>query len=236
MADLSFLNDTANTVGDAIDALLAARQKQRNYLGLSQVGIVNECPRKAWYIMKGYAGKPFEGRILRLFRSGDDIEFNMVTDLKDIGLNVWGAQKEVKATQDGESFVGHIDGMISGLENLSLGKKTCLLEVKSCNGKRFKELLKLGDYCKWGGAAYEGQVHIYSTLLKLSRIFVAVENKDTSERWFDRFPCNKDFAIETLQKAFDIKQMESEPERACPRADWYKAKFCNYSDACWRNS
>jgi len=233
MADLSFINENHQDIGTAIDELLAARQQQRGYMGLSQIGIVNECPRKAWCMMHGYIGEDFPGRILRLFRSGDDCEFNMVTDLKDIGLKVWGEQKEVRVDDNGKSFVGHIDGLISGLDAFGLGKKTCLLEIKSCNQKRFNELVKCGDYCTWGGAAYKAQVHIYATLLKLDRIFVAVENKNTSERFFQRFDRDLEHAVETMRKAFEVMNMEKPPTGSCPRRDWYKANFCSYRRECF---
>lgn len=227
------INNSHQDVGLAIDELLAARQKQRGYMGLSQIGIVNECPRKAWYMMHGYIGEDLPGRILRLFRSGDDVEFNMITDLKDIGLTVWGEQKEVRVDNNSRSFIGHIDGQIKGLDAFGIGKKTCLLEIKSCNDRRFKELLKLKDYCAWGGVAYKAQVHIYATLLKLDRIFVAVENKNTSERFFQRFPRDLEHAVETMRKAFEVIEMEDPPCRSCPNASWYKAKWCNFRRECF---
>jgi len=209
----------------------SARQKQRGYMGLSQVGIVNECTRKAWFIMNGKECEPFPGRILRLFRTGDDTELNIVTDLKDIGLTVHSEQKEVTATQNKLKLKGHIDGIVEGLGVFGFGDKPHLLEIKSCNDKRFKELKKTGDYCEWGGASYKAQVHIYATLLKIDRIFTVVENKNTSERHFSRFHRNRDFAIDTLRLAFDIMSMQTPPAPSFP-ANWYSCKWCGYRGVC----
>lgn len=235
MADIKgfveVLDITAQDIGTAIDELKAARQVHRGYMGLSQVGLVNECPRKAWFMMHGHKGKDFPGRILRLFRTGDNVEFDVVTDLKDVGLTVYGEQYYVEATRGGDKFTGHTDGFIKGLDFLALGKKTCLLEIKSCNDRRFKELKKSMDYCLWGGAAYEAQVHIYATLAKVDRILTVVENKDTSERIFLRFNRRRDFAIKTLNKAFDIMEMVQPPAPSFPPT-FYKCKWCDYAEMC----
>ncbi len=235
MSDLSFLADSTQDVGVAIDELLKARNKPRGYMGLSQAGLVNECQRKAWYMMNGYPAKEHEGRLLRLFRSGDDVETNMVLDLKDIGLTVHSCQKEVGANYGDDTLKGHIDGIIEGLDAFGLGKKPCLFECKSCNDKKFAELKKLGDYGRWN-MVYKAQVHIYALLLKLDRIFVAVENKNTSERYFQRFERDSDFALETLQKAFLVKKMQAPPPRCQDRPDFFSCKWCDYYNTCFGNN
>jgi CRISPR/Cas system-associated exonuclease Cas4 (RecB family) len=226
------MNQVSGLLNEAINTFHEFKDKPRNYMGLSQIGIVNICPRKAWYMMHGYQAEPFPGRILRLFRSGDDCETNMVLDLKSIGLRVHSEQKEVAATQDDIKFVGHIDGIVEGLEYIDVGKKPCLLEIKSCNDKRFKELVKLQSYCSWD-EVYAAQIMVYGTLLKLKCYLVGVENKNTSERYFERGYIDKKYAISLLQKAFEVYRSPDPPCRACPRQDYYIAKFCQYRGVCF---
>lgn len=227
------------TIGDLLNNRIdkkvqELRGQQRDYLGLSQVGIVYECPRKAYYAMNGYDSKPFEGRLLRLFRSGEDIETNIVADLNAAGFPVTDQQKEVVATQDEMTFTGHIDGIVHGLEKVNTGKAPCLLECKSAKASKFKELVRCDSYEKWN-ETYKSQAHVYAYLLGLDRILVCVENKDMSERYWERFALDKGYALTTLQVAFAIWENGLPLREVCPNPTYYKARFCDYKDECFGN-
>jgi len=228
---LNYVNDLLN---EHIDAKVQEdRGEQRGYMGLSQVGTMYTCPRKAWYTMHGYNGKPFPGRILRLFRTGEDIEFNVVTDLINAGFPVTDAQKAVIATQDEYSFTGHIDGIVHGLDQIDIGKKKCLFECKSANEKSFAKLQKLQSYEAWN-ETYKAQVHVYAFLLGLDRILVCVENKNTSQRYWERIHVDQEYAIKTLVLAFEIYR-NPRPERVCPNPAYYQAKFCDHCEQCFND-
>jgi hypothetical protein len=207
---------------------------KRNYLGLSQIGIVYECPRKAYFAMTGSPSKSFEGRMLRLFRSGDDIELNIIEDLRLAGFDVTDQQKEIEATQGDMTFTGHIDGIVHGLETVNISKAPHLLECKSSKDKKFKELLRLGSYEKWN-ETYKAQAHAYAYLLGLSRVLVCVENKDNSERYFERFKVDKGYALTTLQLAFAIWENGLPIREVCNNPTFYKARWCDYSGECFKD-
>ncbi len=205
-----------DTYNDLIDTHIAAEQTARGYMGLSQIGTVYDCPRKAWYIMHGFIGKPFDGRLLRLFRTGFNIEDDIVKDLRDAGCDIHSDQLTVTATQEDKCFNGHIDGILDGR----------LLEIKSTNQKGFNFVNKYG-YDAWKHT-YKAQIHIYATLLELDEIIVCVECKNTTERYWEIIPVDNDYAVETLRIAFDIYN-NPKPHGGC--ADW-QARFCDYRKIC----
>lgn len=234
MADLSFL-DQEGTVA-AIDRAYRQADKPRGYLGLSQAG--HECPRFLWYTHHGYVGQPAEGRVLRLFQLGNLVERQVIADLKKAGCKCYYSQREVKFSQDGLKLLGHIDGIVTGLTEAP--KKSHLLEIKSANKKKFDELVKLSSYEKWN-ETYYWQVQFYmlglseqaSMFKQVKRAVVIVYCKDDSRLYMERLCLDKEAAIERLQRVFEAISAREAPERACPRPDNYKAKFCDFWEQCW---
>jgi hypothetical protein len=196
----------------------------RRHLGLSEVG--HKCPRYLWYAHHGQESTPPPGRVLRLFGMGDMIESSAVYDLDLAGYTVTDRQAEVVVADAGITLMGHIDGVIRGIT-----KQPHLLEIKSSNDKRFKELVKLGSYEKWD-EKYRAQIHVYMVLKKLKRCLVWVENKNTSEIYTERIAVDKDYAVDVLYKAFTAISGDI-PPRICPTAAWFEAKMCKYSQECF---
>lgn len=227
MADLSFLQQQPGTL-DAVDLWYESQRKPRGYLGLSQAG--HACGRYLNFCHSGEIGKQPEGRILRLFQLGNDLEDRIVSDLRACGFLISGQQREVVFTQDGVTLRGHIDGIIEGL--IESPVTSHLLEIKSSSEKRFNELKKIGDYEKWS-PVYGFQVQAYMLGLKLKRAACFVYNKNTSEMLMFRVKLRREETIEKLERIFEAITSPILPPRKCPRADWYEAKFCDYREICF---
>lgn len=225
MSDLTFISESSSIA--AVDLYLESIAAPRLHLGLSEVG--HKCQRYKWYKHHGYVGKQPEGRILRLFRSGNNIEFDIVTDLMSAGFSVHSSQKEVRFTYQDSELLGHIDGIVEGL--LESPNTPHLLEIKSMSDKYFQKVKKVG-YENFD-QKYKGQVHEYMLGLNLKRAFVVCENKNTSERYAERIKINKEYAVTLLKDTFDAITRPEPPERACPRADWFEAKWCSYYGECF---
>ena len=153
-----------NSIVDMIEAKRAGENIPRQHLGLSEIG--HKCPRWLWYAHHNTPSKPIEGRIIRLFRTGNIIEDAIISDLESIGIEVTDRQREVEIVNGDIVLRGHIDGIVSGQ----------LLEIKSTNEKYFKQLLKVG-YEKWN-PKYKAQAHVYMVLCDLEECMVVVENKN----------------------------------------------------------
>ncbi len=227
MADLSFLQKQAGSI-DAMDLLYEAQRKPRGYLGLSQCG--HECKRFLWYTHKGYEGKLIEGRILRLFQLGNILEDQVVADLRACGFRLYHSQRSVVFTQDGIKLTGHIDGIINGLIEAPVTPH--LFECKSASKKKFDELKKKGSYRKWN-EVYFWQLQFYMLGLKLKRAAAFVYCKDDSRLYMERIKLDREATINKLNTVFEAITSPIEPDRKCPRADFYKAKFCDYYKICF---
>lgn len=198
----------------------------RGYTGLSEIG--HKCNRFLWYAKEGTPCPTPDGRILRLFRLGEYIEDQVISDLTNAGFNVTDQQKKIVFDFEGKSICGHIDGIITGLKE---SKKPHILEVKSASEKRFNQLKKVG-YEKWS-EPYKCQVHCYMLGAELDRALVWVENKNTSDSYTERIRLNSEYAVKRLQRMFKIMKQKHIPEGTCPRADWYEAKWCRYYETCF---
>jgi len=226
VANIAEIINETSTV-KALDLWYETQREQRRRLGLSQVG--HKCKRYLWYKHRGYDEAPIEGRTLRLFELGNILEEHIALDLARIGVSVTHRQYPVKFTMDGITLRGSIDGVVTGL--IESGQPH-LWEMKTVNDKGFAKLLKSGYEAY--NQQYEAQVHAYMLGLKLNRAFVTVYNKNTSEIYQERIALRRDWIIDKLADVFAAIGMEYEPERACPTASWFEAKWCGFYDECWR--
>jgi len=228
MANIAEIVNKTSTV-KAIDLLYEAKNVQRRRLGLSQIG--HKCKRYLWYKHRGFDESPIEGRTLRLFELGNIIEDHIALDLKKIGVTVRGQQHPVKFTMDGVTLTGSIDGIVEGLIESS---KPHLWECKTMNEKGFAKLLKHG-YEAYNDQ-YKAQIHAYMLGLKLNRAFVTVYNKNTSAIYQERISLRREWIIDLLNDVFTAISSENIPERACPRMDWWEAKWCAFYETCWQKT
>jgi hypothetical protein len=208
-----------NSIVDMIEAKRAGDNIPRQYLGLSEIG--NKCPRWLWYAHHNTPSKPVEGRIIRLFRTGNIIEDAIISDLESIDIEVTDRQREVEIVNGDIVLRGHIDGIVSGQ----------LLEIKSANEKYFKQLLKVG-YEKWN-PKYKAQAHVYMVLCDLEECMVVVENKNDSNLYIETLKLDRDYVTKLLIDVFAAITLPEPPERICPDVSWYESKCCKYQEFCF---
>jgi len=208
-----------NSISDRIEAKMVGEATPRLYLGLSEIG--HKCPRWLWYAHKGTPAIAPEGRVLRLFRTGNIIEAAIINDLRSIGLTVTDQQREVCIVHDDITLKGHIDGIVEGQ----------LLEIKSTAEKYFKQLIKSG-YEKWN-PKYKAQIHVYMVLCELKECMVIVENKNDSSLYIETLKLDRDYVTNLLIDVFAAITSIETPERTCPDMSWYEAKFCKYRTVCF---
>lgn len=219
---------TENNPENKIDQYYEAQFKPRTHLGLSQCG--HECPRYLWMKYHGHKElQPPCGRVLRLFELGNVVEDLVVADLLKTGYVVTDQQEPVEFNWGETVLPGHTDGRITGLEASS---KTHLLEIKSCNDKRYKLLLKVG-YSEWS-CMYKFQIMAYMLGLDLNRCLVVVYNKNTSELYTERIKLDKQWTIDRLEHVFNIITQDTPPDGICHSASFWKSKFCGFREVCFK--
>jgi len=208
-----------NSIIDMIESKRAGENIPRQHLGLSEIG--HKCPRWLWYAHHNTQSKPVEGRIIRLFRTGNIIEDAIISDLESIGIEVTDRQREVVIVNGNITLKGHIDGIASGK----------LLEIKSASEKYFKQLLKVG-YEKWN-PKYKAQAHVYMVLCDLEECMVVVENKNDSNLYIETLKLDRDYVTKLLIDVFAAITLPEPPERICPDVSWYESKCCKYQEVCF---
>jgi len=202
----------------------------RGYLGGSLIG--HDCERYLWFSFRGAANPVFDGRMLRLFQTGDLEESRFVAELRGIGLTVLeadetGQQFRVEAL--GGHFAGHMDGVAVGVPTAE--KTWHLLEFKTHNSKNFAKLFNGGVEKNF--KKHHDQMQSYMGLGGLKRGLYLAKNKDTDALFAERVRFDRAKFDVIMAKAERVITSASAPERIASRPDDWRCKFCDAHALCW---
>ena len=202
----------------------------RNHLGASIIG--NKCMRSLWYGFRWTLPAMFEGRLLRLFETGQQEEERIIRNLRDIGIEVWnqddnGNQFRFKTL--GGHFAGSLDGVVLGIPESA--KIPHLLECKTSNDKYFKLIQKNGVQAE--KPEHYAQMVIYMEFLELSRALYFVVNKNNDEIYTERIKENPAEAKRLILKAEQIIRSNTPPQGISDNPMHWECKFCNYWKLCF---
>ncbi len=222
LPDISFfLNKTTSRVDEYYE-----RNNKVSYssgIAISELG--EPCSRKLWYKMRHYLPKEqFQGRMLRLFETGNRAETTLVTALQSFAL-VGRCQEKVEAC-DGH-LRGMIDGVVLGLPEAP--KSEHLAEFKSHSQANFDKLHK--DGIKAAFFKHFTQFQIYSYLLGISRWLYLAINKNDDAIYQERGETDTVFAQAQIQRAERIIKSEVPPEKI-DKAESYTCRYCVFHDIC----
>jgi len=198
--------------------------KPRPYLGASILG--ESCARRLWLGFRWCGAEAFDGRMLRLFGTGDIFEDRVLAELREIGVTVSGEQWEVSAC-DGH-LKGHLDGAGLGFEEAP--KTWHLIEAKTHNAKSFADLLKRG--VRESKPKHWAQMQLYMGLAGMTRAVYIAENKDTSELHIERVEYDKAECDKLIAKAGTIVFQAEPPVRISNDATWHECRYCPFHAQC----
>jgi hypothetical protein len=211
---------------DPINAAIehvAIPQEGRGYLGLSQIG--HDCARYLWYTYFGAPRDPVYPRTLRIWERGDWEEARIITDLKNIGCEVYDEQREISLL--GGKLRGHIDGIVKGIPGAP--ETEHLLEIKTMADSYWKQYQKKG--IKVVNLQYWIQAQLYATYLKLKRILFVAVNKNTEERCFERIHTEPHISDKYYNRVLEVIEAKEAPDRI-GGSDWYQCKMCSFRGVC----
>jgi hypothetical protein len=218
-----------------------SEQKPRDYLGGSRLGV--ECERALqfeFFNTPKDPGKDFSGRVLRIFEFGHVLEDMMIGWLSQAGFDLKtrdrnGDQFEFSVL-DG-AIKGHLDGvLVSGPDVMAY---PALWENKSMKADQWKKTVK--DGVAKAHPEYAAQIAIYQAYMDLTEnpaLFSTV-NKDTSEIRFELVPFDSALAQRCSDKGVRIIQACQAGDllpRIAQSPDFFKCKWCSWSDRCWSQS
>lgn len=202
---------------------------RRGHLGASQIG--KECDRALWYQFRWATRPEFEGRMLRLFETGQLQEERLVADLRAIGVEVYDRDPETgrqfQVSEVGGHFGGSMDGCGRGFEESS---QWHVLEFKTSNAKKFATLKNQG--VERAQPVHYAQMQTYMLLTGMRRAYYLSVCKDTDEIYGERVRYDAAFAKRLLDRARSIITAAEPPAKLSEDPDYFQCRWCDHQATC----
>ena len=202
---------------------------RRAHLGDSIIG--DPCERLLWYAFRWFSSPDFQGRILRLFRRGQNEEATIVADLRMAGVTVSEGPTEGEQwrfSSLGGHFGGSMDAAILGLHEAP--KTWHVGEFKTHNKKSFDLLVKEG--VQKSKPKHYAQMQSYMHKSGMTRAVYIAVCKDDDRYHLERIRYDKYFAGELQEKAERVIFANEPPPRLSERPDYYLCKWCSHYQIC----
>lgn len=198
----------------------------RPHLGCSLLG--HDCDRYLWLQFRWAAPEKFKGRILRLFRRGQDEEEKVVSDLRAIGVDVQATGKSQSRVDFGSHVSGSVDGIVQHIPQAPKAK--AILEIKTHSDKSFKTVEKEGvkkaHYKHWA------QMQLYMLGMQLDRALYFAVNKNDDSIYTEWLHIDKDAAQKLVERGHRITLSDRMPEPISADPSWYACQYCPSHDLC----
>lgn len=220
--------DPEITITSLIDKAHEARQeKPRPHMGCSQLG--HHCERWLWLSFRWAVMEKFPGRIMRLFRRGQNEEMTIISDLRSIGVHVSSTQRRV-------NFGSHVSGSLDGIGKGVPGapKTEHVLEFKTHSAKSFADLEKNGVAKSKPQHFTQCQVYMHGTDLKRA-LYVAV-CKDDDRIYTERLEYDREHATKAIERGQRIALTDNLPPPISTDASWYQCKICPAHEFCHKTN
>lgn len=202
---------------------------RRSYLGGSLIG--EDCERKLWYFLRWVKKAVMEGRIYRLFETGNIEEDRLIKNLRDVGVKVLDRDannKQWSVSKFNNYLSGHFDGVLIGLPEAP--KTWHLLEIKTMKESKFNLLKKHG--VKKQFPTYFAQLQVYMGLSDLTRAAFFAVNKNTDEIYLERIKIEKKYYNGLIKRAQRIIFDNTIPSRITEDPTNYQCTFCDFKKVC----
>lgn len=202
----------------------------RDHLGASLIG--KSCLRALWYDFRWATPARFEGRMLRLFETGQLEEARLVRNLRSTGATVLEVDpatgKQFRVSAHGGHFGGSLDGAAIGL--LEAPKTWHVVEFKTHSVKSFADLTAKG--VEASKPRHYAQMQIYMHLTGMSRAMYLAVCKDTDALHIERIEADKAESERLLDKAGRVINAPRPPSRLTDDPAWFECRFCDHRGVC----
>ena len=208
---------------DAIDGF-------RSHLGASLIG--KACERALWYDFRWTTKARFEGRVLRLFETGNREEERLVRNLRRTGATVLEVDPETGRQFRVQAHGGHFGGSLDGvaLHLLEAPKAWHVLEFKTHSNKSFTDLV--AKKVRESKPQHFAQMQIYMHLMGMNRAMYLAVNKDTDDLYVQRVEADVAYTEQLLEKARRIIFAPTPLPRISEEPSWYQCRLCDHADVC----
>lgn len=199
----------------------------RGHLGCSQLG--HACDRWIWLSFRWAVQPKFPGRILRVFRRGQNEEATIVSDLRAIGLDLRMTGSKQQRVDLGSHVSGSLDAIIeNGVPEAP--KKRHIAEFKTHSLKSFADLEKQGVQKSKPEHFVQMQLYMHGT--EIDRALYVAVCKDNDHIYTERVPYVKEVAETFIRRGHYLAQANRMPPPISTDPSWYQCKFCDAHEFC----
>ena len=198
----------------------------RPHLGASTLGHV--CDRWLWLSFRWAVQPTFSGRILRLFRRGQNEEATIIADLRAIGVDV----RKV-SSQHRVDFGSHVSGSLDAIIDKGVPgapKTRHVAEFKTHNKKSFDALVK--DGVEKSKPDHFVQMQVYMSGTNIDRALYVAVCKDDDRIHTERVKFYQEVADKAIRRGHYIAQADRMPPPISSDPSWYQCKFCDAHEFC----
>lgn len=200
----------------------------RAHLGASLIG--HPCDRSLWLTFRWAERQQFDGRLRRLFSTGQREEARVAEELRGIGCTVHAddGQGQFRVAACSGHFGGSMDGVVLGVPEAP--KTWHVLEVKTFNAKTFKELQSKG--VRVAKPMHWAQMQTYMHLADLDRALYYAVCKDSDDLHIERVqhePAEAQMLVRRAQRVIDA---DTPPARISADPAWFECKWCHFHPLC----
>ena len=199
----------------------------RPHMGASILG--HPCDRWLWLSFRMAVIERFPGRMLRLFRRGQDEEAKVVSDLRAIGISV----QKTGANQSRVDFGCHVSGSIDGIIEHGVPEAPStkhILEIKTHGKKSFDSLLK--DGVEKSKPMHYVQMQMYMAGMKLDRALYLAVCKDDDRIYTERVKLDKAVAQKAIDRGHRLVKADRMPPPLSTDPTWFECRFCAAHEFC----
>lgn len=221
----------------AIDGSMEAENAPKRQIRLRASSIGKECARSLVYdFWWATDPPPTAGRVLRIFRTGQRIEDEVIADLKRGGFEVINRDPDNPQKQISVSALfGHMFGYVDGIgRDRTGGGDWLVIEVKSHNKKNFDKLEK-SQSVEAVKPEHAAQLTIYMKLTGINRGLYVARCKDDERDYMEPMTLNESYAIRLIERALAVLDRNILPPKIGPNAQYYKCRSCSHADVCHNN-
>jgi len=203
------------------------QSEPRPHMGASILG--HPCDRWLWLNFRMAVIERFPGRILRLFRRGQDEEAKVVSDLRAIGISVQKTGLNQSRVDFGCHVSGSIDGIIEhGVPEAPKGRH--VLEIKTHAKKSFDDVLKNG--VEKSKPQHYVQMQMYMAGMKIDRALYLAVCKDDDRIYTERVKFDKDVAQKAIERGHRLATSDRMPPPLSTDPTWFECRFCAAHEFC----
>ena len=225
---MAIIPEPVNSISALIDKNYEDNQEPpRPHMGCSTLG--HPCDRWLWLSFRLAVVEKFQGRILRLFKRGQNEEATVVANLEAIGMKV----TKTGANQSRVSFGSHVSGSVDGVIEYGVPEAPNtkhVLEIKTHGLKSFTSLEK--DGVKKSKPMHYVQMQMYMKGLGIDRALYYAVCKDDDRIYTERVKLDEVVADKAITRGHRLATTDRMPPPLSTDPSWFECKFCAAHEFC----